>query len=74
MRRAALKAPRQLTIAAPVQITPGAPQSEAEALYVSEPLTPPGGGYLGKFTGNGQEADALNAELAVNSGAEHGRR
>ena len=67
VRRAALKAPRQLTIAAPVQIAPGAPQSEAEALYVSEPLAPPGGGYLGKFTGNGQEAEALNAELAVNS-------
>jgi murein DD-endopeptidase MepM/ murein hydrolase activator NlpD len=67
VRRAALKAPRPLTIAAPVLVTPGAPQSEAEAFYVSEPLAPPGGGYLGKFTGNGQEADALNAELAVNS-------
>jgi murein DD-endopeptidase MepM/ murein hydrolase activator NlpD len=67
VRRAALKAPRQLTIAAPISIAAGAPQSETEALYVSEPLAPPGGGYLGKFTGNGQEADALNAELAVNS-------
>jgi murein DD-endopeptidase MepM/ murein hydrolase activator NlpD len=67
VRHAALKAPRQLTIAAPAQIAPGAPQSEAEAFYASEPLTPPGGGYLGKLPGNGQETEALNAELAVNS-------
>ena len=68
VRRAAQKAPRPLTLAVPATLSPGAPKAEAEAFYVNEPLTPASGGYLGKFTENGSQADTLNAELAMNSG------
>ena len=66
VRRAAANLPRPIALAVP--LTLGAGQSpEFEALYASEPLTPAAGGYLGKFTDNGQQADALNAELAMNA-------
>ncbi len=68
VRRATLRAPRPLTVAAPVRLAPHAPRPEVDAFYVSEPLTPASGGFLGKFTANGQEADALNTELAINNG------
>jgi len=67
--RAAQKEPRRLTLAVPTKLSPGAPRPESEAFYVNEPLTPAGGGYLGKFVENGQQADSLNAELAMNTGA-----
>jgi murein DD-endopeptidase MepM/ murein hydrolase activator NlpD len=68
VRRAAQKAPRQLTLAVPATLSPGALKAEEEVFYVNEPLTPASGGYLGKFTDNGSQADTLNAELAMNSG------
>jgi murein DD-endopeptidase MepM/ murein hydrolase activator NlpD len=72
VRRAALKAPQPITLAVPARLTADAPKSESEAFFVSEPLTPAGGGDLGKFSGNGLEADALNAELAVSAGGVQG--
>ena len=72
VRRAAQKAPRQLTLAVPAKLTAGAQALESEVFYVNEPLTPAGGGYLGKFTDNGSQADTLNAELAMNSGQAEG--
>jgi murein DD-endopeptidase MepM/ murein hydrolase activator NlpD len=68
VRRASQKAPRPLTLAVPAQLDAGAPRSEEEVFYVNEPLTPAGGGYLGKFADNGSQVDSLNAELAMNSG------
>ena len=69
IRRAVLKAPQPISLAVPARLTADAPKSVSDAFYVSEPLTPAGGGYLGKFAANGLEADALNAELAMNEGA-----
>ncbi|HXT08739.1 MAG TPA: M23 family metallopeptidase [Roseiarcus sp.] len=68
VRRAVLKAPQPLSLAVPARLTVDAPKSASDAFYISEPLTPAGGGYLGKFTGNGLEAGALSAELATNTG------
>ena len=68
LRRVAQRAPRALTVAAPVRLVPAAPRTEIEAFYLNETLTPASGGFLGKFTANGQEADALNMELSANNG------
>jgi murein DD-endopeptidase MepM/ murein hydrolase activator NlpD len=67
IRRAALKAPRSLTLSVPAALGPDAQRAETEAFYVREPLTPASGGYLGKFASNGQQADALKAELDMNA-------
>jgi murein DD-endopeptidase MepM/ murein hydrolase activator NlpD len=72
VRRAAVNSPRPIALAVPSSLSSGAPLAEFEAFFVSEPLTPAGGGYLGKFTDNGQQADALNAELAINGGDSSG--
>jgi murein DD-endopeptidase MepM/ murein hydrolase activator NlpD len=65
--RAAQKAPRRISLAAPARLAPEAPKPETEAFYVGEPLTPATGGSLEKFAGNGLEADALNAELQTDA-------
>jgi hypothetical protein len=67
VRRAVLKAPKPISLAVPARLAPNASRFESDAFYVSEPLTPASGGYLGKFAGNGLEADALNAELAMSA-------
>jgi murein DD-endopeptidase MepM/ murein hydrolase activator NlpD len=67
VRRATQNAPRPISLAVPAALTPQAPSGEGEVFFVSEPLTPAGGGYLGKYVENGQQADALNAELAMTS-------
>ncbi len=72
VRRASANAPRPIALAVPSSLSPGAPLAEFEAFFVREPLTPASGGYLGKFTDNGQQADALNAELAINAGETQG--
>jgi murein DD-endopeptidase MepM/ murein hydrolase activator NlpD len=69
VRRAVLKAPQPLSLAVPARLKADAPKPQGDAFYVGEPLTPAGGGYLGKFAGNGLEADALNAELAMSASA-----
>ncbi len=67
VRRAAANAPSPITLAVPLTLAGNGQSLEFEAFYASEPLTPAAGGYLGKFTDNGQQADALNAELAMNT-------
>src|SRR5579863_2847701 len=67
VRQASVNAPRPITLAIPLALAPGAAAQVVEAFFVSEPLTPASGGYLAKFSDNGQQADALNAELAMNS-------
>ncbi len=69
IRRAASRAPRSIALSVPISLTPDAQRPETEAFYVREPLTPASGGYLGKFASNGQVADALKAELAMNAAA-----
>src|SRR5947209_10437734 len=70
VRRTALKAPREISFAAPVKL--GGPSEETSAFYIEEPLTPASGGFLGKFAANGLASDALNVELALNASAESG--
>ena len=75
IRRPEAKAPRAIGLSVPVALAADAQRPETEAFYVREPLTPASGGFLGKFASNGQQADLLKAELAMNganadSGAE----
>jgi murein DD-endopeptidase MepM/ murein hydrolase activator NlpD len=44
-----------------------APQTSAKALFVKSTLISSTGGYMGKFQEAGQEAEALAAQLAMNS-------
>ncbi len=65
--RGAVSAPRELRVAVPTQLAANAPKPEAAAYYVSAALVSTDGGYMGKFPQAGQEADALAAQLAMNS-------
>jgi murein DD-endopeptidase MepM/ murein hydrolase activator NlpD len=67
VQRSVVNAPRPLSLAVPLTLAAGAAKAELDAFFVSESLTPAGGGELWKFTDNGQQADALNAELAMNA-------
>src|SRR3954447_17442030 len=65
VRRTALKAPHEISFAAPVKL--GGPSEETGAFYIEEPLAPASGGFLGKFAANGVASEALNVELALNA-------
>jgi murein DD-endopeptidase MepM/ murein hydrolase activator NlpD len=67
VRRGAVSAPKELRIAVPVKLAADAPRSEADAYFISSTLISTSGGYMGKFPEAGQEADALAAQLAMNS-------
>ncbi|HEY1942553.1 MAG TPA: M23 family metallopeptidase [Roseiarcus sp.] len=67
VRRGVVAAPKALRVAAPVRLAANAPKLEADAFYVSASLVSTDGGYMGKFPEAGQEADALAAQLAMNS-------
>ena len=66
-RRGAVVAPKELRLAAPMKLDANGPKLEASAYYVSATLVSTVGGYMGKFPEAGQEADALAAQLAINS-------
>lgn len=67
VRRGAVAAPKDVRISVPVKLAANAPKSDSEAFYVSATLVSTDGGYMGKFPEAGQEADALAAQLAMNS-------
>ncbi len=67
MRRGPVSAPKELRIAVPAKLAADAPRADAEAYYISSTLASTSGGYMGKFPEAGQEADALAAQLAMNS-------
>jgi len=66
-RRGAVSAPKELRVAAPFKLDANAPKLEIPAYYVGATLVSTDGGYMGKFPEAGQEADALAAQLAMNS-------
>ncbi len=67
VRRGAVSAPKELRIAVPARLAADAPRADAQAYYISSTLISTSGGYMGKFPEAGQEADALAAQLAMNS-------
>ena len=67
VQRGAVSAPKELRLAIPARLVANAPRLEGEAYYVSSTLVSTNGGYMGKFPESGAEADALAAQLAMNS-------
>lgn len=69
VQRGAVLAPRETHFALPLRPGANASRAEAAGFYVSDTLVSTTGGYMGKFPGAGQEADALAAQLAFNATA-----
>jgi murein DD-endopeptidase MepM/ murein hydrolase activator NlpD len=67
VQRGAVLAPKDALISVPAKLGQQAPQAPAKALFVNSTLISTTGGYMGKFQEAGQEADALAAQLAMNS-------
>ncbi len=73
IRRGAVSTPKALLIAVPARLTPDAikPGSPGyavrQAYFVNSTLASTNGGYMGHFPEAGQEADALAAQLVMNS-------
>jgi murein DD-endopeptidase MepM/ murein hydrolase activator NlpD len=67
VRRGAVLAPKDALISVPARLGQQAPQTPAKAFFVNSTLVSSTGGYMGKFQEAGQEADALAAQLAMNS-------
>ena len=66
VRRGAVLAPKDALISVPAKLGQQAPQTQ-KALFVNSTLVSSTGGYMGKFQEAGQEAEALAAQLAMNS-------
>ena len=67
VRRGPVVAPKDALISVPAKLGQEAPKTPAKALFVYSTLVSTTGGYMGKFQEAGQEAEALAAQLAVNS-------
>ncbi len=67
VRRGAVLAPKDALVSVPARLGQQAPQTPAKAFFVNSTLVSSTGGYMGKFQEAGQEADALAAQLAMNS-------
>ena len=73
MRRGAVGAPKDVLIAVPPKLTPdairpGSPgYSIKQAYFINSTLASTTGGYMGRFSAAGQEADALAAQVEMNS-------
>jgi murein DD-endopeptidase MepM/ murein hydrolase activator NlpD len=67
VRRGAVLAPKDALISIPARLGQQAPQTPAKAFFVNSTLVSSTGGYMGKFQEAGQEAEALAAQLAMNS-------
>ena len=67
VQRGNVLAPKDALISVPAKLGQPAPQTPAKALFVNSTLLSTTGGYMGKFQEAGQEADALAAQLAMNS-------
>ena len=67
VRRGAVLAPKDALISVPAKLGQETPKTPAKGLFVSSTLVSTTGGYMGKFQEAGQEAEALAAQLAMNS-------
>jgi murein DD-endopeptidase MepM/ murein hydrolase activator NlpD len=67
VRRGAVLAPKDALISIPAKLGQQAPQTPGKAFFVNSTLVSSTGGYMGKFQEAGQEAEALAAQLAMNS-------
>jgi murein DD-endopeptidase MepM/ murein hydrolase activator NlpD len=67
VRRGAVVAPKDTLISVPAKLSQEAPKTPAKAFFVNSMLVSTTGGYMGKFQEAGQEAEALAAQLAMNS-------
>jgi murein DD-endopeptidase MepM/ murein hydrolase activator NlpD len=67
VRRGAVLAPKDALISVPARLGQEAPKFPAKAFFVNSTLVSTTGGYMGKFQEAGQEAEALTAQLAMNS-------
>jgi|GEM_PF-1747575 len=67
VRRGPIQAPKEALISVPARLGQPAPQTPAKALFVNSTLVSTTGGFMGKFQEAGQEADALAAQVAMNS-------
>jgi murein DD-endopeptidase MepM/ murein hydrolase activator NlpD len=67
VRRGAVLAPKDALISVPAKLGQDTPKTPAKALFVNSTLASTIGGYMGKFQEAGQEAEALAAQLAMNS-------
>jgi murein DD-endopeptidase MepM/ murein hydrolase activator NlpD len=67
VRRGAVVAPKDALISVPARLGQEGAKTPAKAFFVNSTLVSTTGGYMGKFQEAGQEAEALAAQLAVNS-------
>ncbi|HEY1886453.1 MAG TPA: M23 family metallopeptidase, partial [Roseiarcus sp.] len=67
VRRGPVLAPKDALISVPAKLGQDTPKTPAKALFVNSTLASTIGGYMGKFQEAGQEAEALAAQLAMNS-------
>jgi murein DD-endopeptidase MepM/ murein hydrolase activator NlpD len=67
VRRGAALAPKDALVSVPAKLGQPAPQTPAKAFFINSTLVSTTGGYMGKFQEAGQEAEALAAQLAMNS-------
>ena len=67
VRRGAVLAPKDALVSVPAKLGQEAPKTPAKAFFVNSTLVSTTGGYMGKFQEAGQEAEALAAQLAMNS-------
>jgi len=67
VRRGAVMAPKDALISVPAKLGQEAPKTPAKAFFINSTLVSTTGGYMGKFQEAGQEAEALAAQVAMNS-------
>src|SRR5579872_2877427 len=67
VRRGAVQAPKDALISVPAKLGQEALKTPAKAFCVNATLVSTTGGYMGKFQEAGQEAEALAAQVAMNS-------
>ena len=67
--RGAVFRPREVHFDLPVRIAANAPKVDSAGYFVSATMVSINGGFMGKFTDFGDEADALTAQIAMNSAA-----
>ncbi len=67
VQRGAVLAPKDALISVPAKLGQEASKTPAKAFFVNSTLVSTTGGYMGKFPEAGQEAEALAAQVAMNS-------
>ena len=65
--RGAAAPPRAVRATLPLKLPANAPKADMQGFFVMGPLVANDGGYMGKFPEGGGEADALAAQIALNT-------